>query len=103
MMYLAEQVQKPGLYLLDEPENSLSGEYQEKLSHLINYTAGQCDSQFIIATHSPYFLSIPKAKIYDLDSNPAKVSKWWELDNMQSYYQLFIKYGYEFEKILNNR
>lgn len=57
----------------------------------------------IIATHSPYFLSIPNAKIYDLDSNPAKVSKWWELDNMQSYYQLFMKYGQEFEKILKNR
>ena len=101
MMYLAEQINEPGLYLLDEPENSLSSEYQEKLAQLINYTAGQNSSQFIIATHSPCFLSIPHAKIYDLDNNPAKVSRWWELENMQSLYRLFKKYDKWFENNAN--
>ena len=97
MMYLAEKILEPGLYLLDEPENSLSSEYQYNLAELINFSANRCKAQFIIATHSPFLLSIPHAKIYDLDSNPSKEKNWWELDNMKRYFDLFKKYSNYFE------
>lgn len=97
MMYLAEDIQKEGLYLLDEPENSLSPKYQKDLADIISFSAGRCNTQFIIATHSPFLLAIPHAKIYNLDENPVKLSKMWELDNMREYYNLFKSYSDKFE------
>ncbi len=29
------------------------------------------------------------AKIYNLDHNPVDICKWWELDNMKHYFNLF--------------
>jgi len=49
--------------------------------------------QFIIATHSPFILSLGSAKIsskiYDLDKIPIEVKQWYELDNMREYAKLF--------------
>ena len=54
--------------------------------------------QFIIASHSPFMLSVQGARIYDLDHNPVWQRKWYELENMKAYYQLFHKNGKWFEK-----
>ena len=56
------------LYLLDEPEVSLSPENQVKLAEEINKMARFLGCQFIIATHSPFMLGTLQAKIYNLDS-----------------------------------
>ena len=97
MMYLAEEIQQEGLYLLDEPENSLSPKFQKGLAEIISFSEKRCCSQFIIATHSPFLLAIPNAKIYNLDENPVTVSKMWELENMREYYDLFKSYSDKFE------
>jgi len=96
-VYISELMQKEGLYLLDEPENSLSPEMQMKLSDLLLYMARYNNSQIILATHSPFLLSTPGAKIYNLDGAPACVSKFEELEAMQIYYQFFSSMKDKFE------
>ena len=97
MMYLTELIENEGLYLLDEPENSMSCQFQKKLAEIISYSARYWNAQFIIATHSPYLLSIPEAKIYNLDEDPVTISKFWELENMKEYYQLFDAFSEQFK------
>lgn len=89
LMKLTELIETPGLYLLDEPENSMSCEFQIKLASIIDYLSKYGDCQFVISTHSPFLLSLDYAKIYNLDTNPVEISKWWELENMQRYFSLF--------------
>lgn len=54
--------------------------------------------QFIIETHSPFLLSISDAKIYNLDKVPVFSQKWFELENMQLYYEFFRKNRNLFKK-----
>lgn len=96
--YFVEKIEKQGLYLLDEPENSLSPERQEELIGYIKDSARFFNSQFIIATHSPFLLSIKGAKIYDMDESPVRVKKWTELKNVRMYYDFFKACEREFEK-----
>lgn len=56
------------LYLLDEPEVSLSPENQLLLAEKINQMTRFWGCQFIISTHSPFMLGTLRAKIYNLDS-----------------------------------
>ena len=97
-VYMSELLQNEGLYLLDEPENSLSPEMQMKLSDLLAYMARYNNSQIIMATHSPFLLSTPYAKIYNLDGAPACVNKFEELEAMQVYYEFFLSMRDKFEK-----
>lgn len=85
------------LYLLDEPENSMAPAYQQELAKEISSLAYLLHSQFIIATHSPFMLSIENARIYDLDARPVKMQKWYQLENMQTYYKLFKQFEKKFE------
>lgn len=95
--YFTNKIEENGLYVLDEPENSLSPARQLELMKFIEDSARFFGCQFIISTHSPFFLAIREAKIYDLDSDPVDVKKWTELENVQAYYQFFQKHGDEFE------
>ena len=54
--------------------------------------------QFIIATHSPFLLSMKGAKIYDLDEEPVDVKRWYELENVRAYYEFFKKHEGEFSQ-----
>lgn len=85
------------LYLLDEPENSLSAEKQLELASFIANSARGENNQFIIATHSPLLLALPGAKIYDLDQRPVKTAKWYELENPRIYYEFFKQHEHYFE------
>ena len=91
-----KEIQEKAIYLIDEPENSLSAENQLKLKHFIEESARFYDCQFIISTHSPFLLSLEYAKIYDLDSVPVKSRKWTELPNVRTYYQFFKEKEEEF-------
>ena len=91
-MKFVESIVPDRLYILDEPENSLSCALQIELARYIEGSARHFGCQFIIATHSPFLLAINGAKIYNLDGNPATISKFWELPNMKLYYELFKKY-----------
>ena len=77
-LYFSEKIQEQGLYLLDEPENSLSPLRQQELLRFLEDSARFFGCQIIIATHSPFLLSMHGAKIYDLDSHPVDVKKWTE-------------------------
>ena len=97
MKYFLERIEDDAVYLLDEPENSLSIEFQIELADYISATARVGRSQFIIATHSPVFLAMKEAKIYNLDSYPASVCKWTELPNVRRYFDFFMDHKNEFE------
>ncbi|MBW9152298.1 AAA family ATPase [Clostridium estertheticum] len=87
--YFIEKIGENGLYILDEPENSLSPKLQMELMNFIEDSARFLGCQFIISTHSPFLLAMRGAKIYDLDENPVDVKKWTELENVRTYYDFF--------------
>ena len=95
-LYFSEKIQENGLYLLDEPENSLSPEKQQELLKFLEDSSRFFGCQFVIATHSPFLLSMRGAKIYDLDEEVADVKRWTELKNVRAYYNFFKKYEQEF-------
>ena len=96
-LYFSEKIKENGLYLLDEPENSLSPERQQELLKFLEDSARFFGCQFIIATHSPFLLSMRGAKIYDLDEDVVDVKRWTELKNVRAYYEFFQKHAREFE------
>lgn len=95
--FFDKELKEDSLYLLDEPENSLSPKFQIELIQLISELSRFFKCQFIIATHSPFLLSIPNAKIYDLDSIPVIAKNWYELENMKIYYNFFKENKGKFE------
>ena len=99
-MYFTEKIRENGLYLLDEPENSLSPGRQQELVRFLEDSVRFFGCQFIIATHSPFMLAIRDARIYDLDECPVTVKPWTQLKNVQQYYHFFREHAGEFE---NNR
>ena len=94
--YFTEKIGENGLYLLDEPENSLSPRRQIELMKLIEDFAGYMGCQFIISTHSPFLLAMRGAKIYSLDENPVDIKRWTELENVRMYYDFFKSHENEF-------
>jgi predicted ATPase len=94
--YFTEKIGENNLYILDEPENSLSPSRQIELACFIADSARFYKCQFIISTHSPFFLAMKGAKIYDLDANPATVKRWTELENVRAYYDFFKSHSSEF-------
>jgi len=95
-LFFTDKIKENALYLLDEPENSLSPEKQQELLQFIQDSARFYNCQFIIATHSPFLLSLKDAKIYDFDENPVKVKPWTELKNVRDYYNFFKSHEKEF-------
>lgn len=93
--YFTEKIGENGLYLLDEPENSLSPRRQMELMKFIEDSARLLGCQFVISTHSPFLLSMNGAKIYDLDESPVDVKRFTELENVRLLYE-FLK-GFENE------
>ena len=87
--YFADKIGENGLYILDEPENSLSPKRQIELTKFIEDSVRFFGCQFVISTHSPFLLAMPGAKIYDLDETPVSVKKWTELENVRIFYDFF--------------
>lgn len=96
-LYFSEKIKDNGLYLLDEPENSLSPEKQQELIRFLEDSARFFGCQFVIATHSPFLLSMKGAKIYDMDEEPVDVKRWTELENVRAYFEFFKMHENEFE------
>ena len=92
LRFFYEKLKNDTLFLLDEPENSLSPKLQIELAGMIKDMARYGGCQFIIATHSPFMLAIEGAKIYDLDEVPVDIKNWWELENPKIYFEFFDKY-----------
>ena len=85
------------LYLLDEPENSLSPQRQQELAEFLENQARFFGCQFIIATHSPFLLSMRGALVYDMDADPVRPRRWTQLPAVRAYYDFFQKYADAFE------
>ena len=96
LQYFSEKIKDNGLYLLDEPENSLSPQRQLELLEFIQNSARFFRCQFIIATHSPFLLALKGALIYDLDERPVDIKKWTELEGVRTYFEFFEKHKNEF-------
>lgn len=96
LQYLDEYLRPDALYLLDEPEVSLSSARQVELAEQINQMARFLNCQFIIATHSPFMLGTLNAKIYNMDTRDFRVQRWSELENVRFLYEFFKKKESEF-------
>jgi len=94
--YFTEKIGENGLYILDEPENSLSPKLQIELAGFIEDSVRFYGCQLIISTHSPFLLAMRGAKIYDLDKNPVDTKRWTELENVRIYHEFFKKYEKDF-------
>ena len=95
-IYFTEKIDENGLYILDEPENSLSPKRQTDLARFIEDSARFFKCQIIISTHSPFLLALRGAKIYDLDEDPVTVKRWTELENIRFYHEFFKSHKDEF-------
>lgn len=96
LLFWEQEINENSIYLLDEPENSLSAENQLKLKQFIEESVRFYNCQFIISTHSPFLLKLNEALIYDLDSIPCKTKKWNELHSVKIYYDFFKENEQEF-------
>lgn len=97
MRYYTDRITENALYLVDEPENSLSVKLQLELQRYIADSARFYGCQFVIATHSPVFLALPNALIYDLDDVPVTTKPWTELENVRLFYEFFLAHQSEFQ------
>ena len=97
MAVFSERIREDALYLLDEPENSLSPERQLELARFLHDSARFYNCQFIMATHSPFLLAMPGARIYDLDSEPIATKRWTELENVRATWEFFQSHKDEFK------
>jgi predicted ATPase len=71
---LQGRLQPEGIYLIDEPEAALSPQRQLALFSLIKNLAENEGCQFIVATHSPILMCLPKAQIFQFDETVHPVS-----------------------------
>ena len=88
-LYFTRHIQEGGLYLLDEPENSLSPKMQLALMDFISMMADEFNCQFIIASHSPFFIGMNYASVYNLDADIIDLCDWTELESIQVYRDFF--------------
>lgn len=95
-LYFTEKIKENGLYLLDEPENSLSPLRQQELVKYLEDSARFFGCQFIISTHSPFLLAMRGAKIYGMDEEVVDVKRWTELDGIRAYFDFFKRHESEF-------
>lgn len=95
-LYFTDKIADGALYLLDEPENSLSPERQIQLAAFLEESVRFFNCQLVISTHSPFLLSMRGAKIYDLDQEVADVKRWTDLKNVRAYYDFFKQHEDDF-------
>ena len=98
MQFFEDYLLPDALYLLDEPEVSLSPANQVLLAKEINKLARLLSCQFIIATHSPFMLGTLDSKIYNIDTEDYSICEWYDLENVRYFYDFFKKHESEFER-----
>lgn len=87
--YFTNQIQENALYLLDEPENSLSAQYQRELAKFLEDSARFFGCQILLSTHSPFLLAMKGARVYDLDQEPIEPRRWTDLPNVRVWHDFF--------------
>ncbi|MDY4429531.1 AAA family ATPase, partial [Evtepia sp.] len=94
--YFTNQIREDALYLLDEPENSLSAGRQRELAAFLEDSARFFGCQLILSTHSPFLLAMKGAVVYDLDRRPIQARKWTELENVRLWHDFFQEHAKDF-------
>lgn len=94
--YFTSQIREDALYLLDEPENSLSAGRQRELAAFLEDSARFFGCQLILSTHSPFLLAMKGAVVYDLDRRPIQARKWTELENVRLWHDFFQEHAKDF-------
>lgn len=97
LSYFVDSIQENALYLLDEPENSLSPQNQLQLKYCIEDSVRNYGCQFVISTHSPFLLSLKGAHIYNIDETPPAEQKWTELACVKVYHDFFAEQNDKFQ------
>lgn len=92
LQLLEDYIEPDALYLLDEPEVSLSPSNQTLLAERLNKMARYLGCQLIISTHSPFMLGTLNAKIYNLDTQELEEARWTELENVRTFFDFFEKH-----------
>ena len=82
MKIIQEKINRPGIYILDEPEAALSPAKQLSLIYFIQEHLKNYNSQFIIATHSPMLMAIPNSNIYEINEDGMQLTP---LDETEHY------------------
>lgn len=90
LMFWEKEIKENSIYILDEPENSLSAENTLKLKKFIEDSARFYNCQFIISTHSPFLLNLDHALIYDLDDKKFIPKKWSDISSVKTYFKFFM-------------
>ena len=96
--FFANAIGENALYLLDEPENSLSPLYQTQLVQFLEDSVRFYGCQLVIATHSPILLALRGARIYNMDARPVSVCRWTELENIRLLHDFFRDRDDEFNR-----
>lgn len=96
-LFFCQQITENALFLLDEPENSLSAALQKQLAQFLEEAVRFYDCQLVISTHSPFLLAMKDAVVYDLDVSPVRERSWTELDAVRTYYDFFKTHEREFD------
>jgi predicted ATPase len=81
MHIMHQMVNQRGIYLLDEPEASLSPSKQLAFIYFLQNHLQQFNSQFIIATHSPMLMAYPDATIYEITDVDMKKTSLEDTDH----------------------
>ena len=93
----SERIREDALYLLDEPENSLSPERQLELARFLHDSARFYNCQFYHGDTLAVFTGHAGARIYDLDSEPIATKRWTELENVRATWEFFQSHKDEFK------
>ena len=99
MQYFTNSITDNSIILLDEPENSLSAEWQVRLAEFLAQVPRGFRCQLIIATHSPFLLAVPGARIYDFETEEKErilTKRWTDLKNVRVYRDFFHQHENEF-------
>lgn len=88
MSYFKSRYNIKGLYFMDEPETALSPESLIDLVNLLLKISRQDHAQFIIATHSPFLLACPGARILSFDNQTISPITYEETN----YYKLYKRF-----------
>lgn len=78
---LQMQLERRGIFILDEPEAALSPNRQLSLIHLIKNHIKNGNAQYIIASHSPILMAFPNATLYEIKEDSFEKKALEEIDH----------------------
>jgi len=78
-----------GLYILDQPERSLSPSRQLALLAILKDAEATREAQFIIATHSPILMAYPGAQLLELKDGRIREARYRDTDHFKRMQRFF--------------